>query len=178
MSPPESVRQAGGRLSVCKPNYLILRIDRCLDAQGNDATGLRMSNVDIAHDGQIRVRDRVHQDLFIFLRIGFVHRLAGENAGKHIKNAGFLERKDCPSVFLGRHPFLAGFQQKYLSGPILHLREEPVLFTEKRHIGIAVSVEKVVGCVNAASEYPSRKDGISLQQFKTMIEWAFKGVPT
>ena len=73
------ILHTGSYLSVCKSDYLIINIDRCRNTKGNDATWLGVSDIDIAHYGQIRMINCVYQYLFIFLHISFIHRLSYEN---------------------------------------------------------------------------------------------------
>ena len=74
-----AVRSTGYRFSVCKPDYLMINIDRRLNSKGNDATRLRMPDIDIVHDGQARTIDCIYQYLFVFLCKRSVHRLAYED---------------------------------------------------------------------------------------------------
>lgn len=68
----------------------MINIDRCINAKRNDTTWLCMSNIDIAHYGQMRIIDYIYQYLLIFLLISTIHRFAYKDTLNHIKNAGFF----------------------------------------------------------------------------------------
>ena len=134
----------GSTLSFIKSNHLFFRINNGVYSERHNTARHGVSDVQVKDNGEFRPVNGLDQQLFIFFRVGFIHRFSGQHTVDSAEHTRFLQVLQRVFILFRRWFLLTGLQQQNMSFPVLCIREQMILPAQFRHVRIPGAVEEII----------------------------------